>query len=189
MLPIIPSRMLACPLLVCLALSLTLTAGSESGQEAEDELKAAVVLSFLRYGEWHAPLPPNAPLTVGVFGRAAFASVLRKSLEGKSANDHPLHVVELKPGADKHNCALVYFAEDKALDTKAALQTAAAAHILTIGEAREFLDWGGAIRLFVLDGHITFEFDLETLDRSGVNISSRLLRFGQNRNPKKGDRL
>lgn len=184
MLKIIPSRMLACFLL-----SLTLIAGSESGQEAEDDLKAAVVLSFLRYGEWHAPLPPNAPLTVGVFGRAAFASVLRKSLEGKSANDHSLRVVEMKLGADPHNCAVVYFAEDKALDTKAALQTAAAAHILTIGEAREFLDWGGAIRLFVLDGHITFEFDLETLDRSGVNISSRLLRFGQSRNPKKGDRL
>ena len=176
-------------MLACLLLSFTLGAGSQNGQDAEDELKAAVVLSFLRYGEWRVPLPPSAPLVVGVFGRAAFANVLRKSLEGKTANDHPLRVVDLKPTADLHNCAVVYFADDKAFDTKATLQSVAGEHVLTIGESREFLDWGGAIRLFVLDGHITFEFDLETLDRSGVNISSRLLRFGQNRSPKKGDRL
>jgi len=189
MLPTIPSRMLACLLLVCLALGVPLAAGSQNGQEAEDELKAAVVLSFLRYGEWHAPLPPNAPLTVGVIGRTAFANVLRKSLEGKTANEHPLRVVDLKTPAESHGCAVVYFADDKTLDAKAALQSIAGEHLLAIGEAREFLDWGGAIRLFVLDGHITFEFDLEALDRCAVNISSRLLRFGQNRNPKKGDRL
>lgn len=181
MLTLLKRRLLAFLTLACL-----LPASARASAEAEDELKAAVVLSFLRYGEWSAAPTPNAPLTVGVFGRAGFASVLRKSLEGKTANEHPVHVVDLRTAAGEPGCELVYFADDKTVDTKAVLQSAAMAHALTIGESKEFLDWGGAVRLFVLDGRITFEVNLDTLEHSGVNISSRLLRFGQIRNSKKG---
>ena len=156
--------------------------------EPEDELKAAVVLSFLRYGEWRPALPANAPLTVGVQGRNAFADVLRRGVEGKLVNEHAIHIVELKTASEQHGCQVVFFADDKVSDTRTALQSPALARVLTIGETRDFLDWGGAVRLFVLDGHITFEVSLEALERSGVSISSRLLRFGQIRNPKKGDR-
>ena len=183
MLSTIPKRALA-----CILWATTAGAGAGLAQEPEDQLKAAVVLSFLRYGDWNAALAPDGSVTVGVLGRASFADTLRKSLEGKTANDHPVHVVDLKTMAVPAGYAIVYFAEDKELDTKAALQNAAA-HVLTIGESKDFLDWGGAVRLFVLDGHIAFEFSLATLARCGVNISSRLLRFGQIRNPKKGDRL
>jgi hypothetical protein len=69
-----------------------------------------------------------------------------------------------------------------------ALQNAAAAHALTIGENKEFLHWGGAVRLLVVDGHMSFEVSLDALERSGVSISSRLLRFGQVRDHKKGNR-
>jgi hypothetical protein len=49
------------------------------------------------------------------------------------------------------------------------------------------LDSGGAVNLLVIDGHMSFEVSLEALDRSGVSISSKLLRFGQIRSRKKGD--
>lgn len=173
-------------LLAGLLLTAVFTA-SLRAEEPEDELKAAVVLSFLRYGDWGQALPGNAALTVGVVGRPEFAEVLRHSLEGKSVNDHAVRVVELKNGAEG-SCQVVYFAADKNLDAKTALQTPALAHVLTIGETRDFLDRGGAVNLFVLDGHMAFEVSLEALERCGVSISSRLLRFGQIRNRKKGER-
>jgi len=173
-------------LLTCLVLAALLPAGSRA-DEPEDELKAAVVLSFLRYGDWGQALPANAALTVGIIGRPEFAAVLRRSVEGKSVNDHAIHVVELKNAAER-SCQVVYFSADKTLDTKAALQIPALAHVLTIGETRDFLDWGGAVNLFVLDGHMAFEVSLEALERCSVSISSRLLRFGQIRSRKKGER-
>jgi YfiR/HmsC-like len=186
----IPSRIpLRSRLLACLALAALFPAHSASSAEPEDELRAAVVLSFLRYGEWSPALPANAPLTVGLLGRAAFADVLRHSLEGKTVNEHAIHILELKSASELHGCQIVYFAEDKVFDTQAALENPALARVLTIGETRDFLDWGGAVHLFVLDGHIAFEVSIKALEREGISISSRLLRFGQIRNPKKGDRL
>lgn len=173
-------------LLASLAMAALVPSGGLADQP-EDELKAAVVLSFLRYTEWNQTLPAAAPLTVGVLGRSAFADVLRRSLEGKPVNDHPVQVVELKSAAEPHVCQIVYFANDKSVDVKAALHTPTLARALTIGETRDFLEWGGAVNLFVLDGHMAFEVSLGTLEHSGVNISSRLLRFGQIRNRKKGE--
>lgn len=159
-----------------------------AADNAEDELKAAVVLTFLRYGEWGAA-PSNAPILVGVLGRPAMAEVLRRTVEGKAVNGRPLQVVALKNAAEPRCCELVYFADDKTLDSKAALESPAFAHVLTIGENRDFLDWGGDVNLFVLDGRMSFEVSLDALERSGISISSKLLRFGQVRSRKKGERL
>ncbi|MBZ5607997.1 MAG: YfiR family protein [Acidobacteriia bacterium] len=156
--------------------------------EPEDELKAAVVLSFLRYAEWPQPFASNAPIRVGVLGPTSFTEVLRGALEGKSVNEHALRVAELKSVGEAAGCQVVYFATDKAEEIKMVLQAASAAHVLSIGEDKDFLRRGGAVNLLVVDGQMSFEVDLEALERSGVNISSRLLRFGQVRNRKKGDR-
>ena len=54
-----------------------------------------------------------------------------------------------------------------------------ASHALTIGEADRFLDYGGAVKLLIVDGHMSFEVSPAALDRAGVSISSKLLRYGQ----------
>jgi len=176
------------PMLAWLAMAALAGSCAQAADQPEDELKAAVVLSFLRYTEWNQTLPAAAPLTVGVLGHPAFAEVLRRSLDGKPVNAHPVQVVELKSAVEQHSCQVIYFTTDKSLDIKAALQTPTLARVLTIGETRDFLDWGGAVNLFVLDGRMAFEVSLDALEHSGLNISSRLLRFGQIRNRKKGDR-
>ena len=60
--------------------------------------------------------------------------------------------------------------------TLAGLRTS---HALTIGETNRFLEYGGAVNLLFVDGHMSFEVNLEALDRAGVSISSTLLRYGQ----------
>ncbi len=156
--------------------------------EPEDELKAAVVLSFLRYAEWPEALPSAAPVRVGVLGRSSFTEVLRSALEGKTVGDHTLHVTDLKSAGEAAGCQAVYFATGKTEELKLALRAAGASHALTIGENKDFLRWGGAVNLLVVDGHMSFEVSLDALERSGVSISSRLLRFGQVRDHKKGNR-
>jgi hypothetical protein len=66
------------------------------------------------------------------------------------------------------------------------LQAFSSEHVLTIGETDGFLEQGGAVNLFLMDGHMAFEVSLGTLTRSGVEISSKLLRFGQIRDLKRG---
>ena len=180
---IVPTRLIAGVVLLAM-----LPAWSPAAGEPEDELKAAVVLSFLRYSDWPRPLPAGAPLTVGVVGRQSFADTLRGALDGKSVNEHRIRIVVLKPGGDAAGCQVIYFATDKGEEFRSMLEGANLRQVLAIGESRDFLEWGGAVNLMVVDGRMSFEVDLEALERSGVNISSRLLRFGQIRNPKKGAR-
>jgi len=147
--------------------------------EPEDELKSAIVLSFLRYSTWKYPPAAGGPLVVAVLGRASLRQVLQRQLEGKSVNNRLIHVVELKSAGDPCRCQAIYIATEKRADVKQALQTGRAAHALSIGENDNFLEYGGSVNLLVLDGHMSFEVNVDSLEELGIDISFRLLRFGQ----------
>ena len=169
---------------------LAVLAARLAGQpDGEDELKSATLLAFVQNTHWKEPLAANSPITVGVAGRKPFLQHLRAAIEGKVVDGHPLRVLEVTALADPHCCQVLYFATDKIEEIAPLAESAGAAHVLTVGETDHFLDRGGAVNLFLTDGHMTFEVSLETLARSGIEISARLLRFGQIRERPKGRRL
>jgi hypothetical protein len=96
--------------------------------------------------------------------------------------------VEIKPPIDPHCCQALYFATDKPAEINPILPSLGSAHVLTVGETDRFLEQGGAVNLFLMDGHMAFEVSLGALDRSGIEISSKLLRFGQIRDLTRGRR-
>ena len=150
-----------------------------AGGGAEDQLKCATLVAFLQNARWPDPLPDKAPLTVGVAGRPGFVRMLSDSVEGRMAAGHPIRIQSLNTSANPHCCQVLYFATDKAAEIKPVLQLFGAAHALTIGETDGFLEQGGAVNLFFVDGHMAFEVSLSALGREGIEISSKLLRFGQ----------
>ena len=150
----------------------------------EDELKSAAVLSFLRYSEW--PSSSRGSITVGVFGRSGFADALSHTLDGKLINNRPVRLVPVDLTTDLRGFDLVYIASGKTGDVRQILAGAANARALAVGEADRFLDYGGAIHLYLIDGHIGFEVNLEAIERSGVTISSSMLRLGQIHDPRRG---
>lgn len=156
------------------------------GEDAEDQLKCATLLAFAQNAHWIEPLPDRTPLTVGVVGRSSFTRLLSSTVAGRAAAGHPIRIRSLNSPLDPHCCQLVYFATDRPDEIKPALQMFGGAHALTIGEIDGFLEQGGAVSLFFVDGHMAFEVSLGALDRAGVEISSKLLRFGQIRDLAKG---
>jgi hypothetical protein len=149
--------------------------------DSEDELRAATVWLFVQYS--HLAPGIDGAITVGVRGRSSFARVLRRTLEGKSSNGHPVRVVEIE---SVPCCQIMYLATVKSEEIRQLLQGAQPVRVLTIGESDRFLELGGAVYLFIADGHISFETSLDALDRCGVSISATLLRFGQIRNRENG---
>ena len=151
-----------------------------AASEPEDELRAATVLSFLRYSEWPAtPAGGDPSLTVGVIGRPALLVTFRKVLEGKLVENRPVKVLGLPAESSSNCCQIVFLAPEKPGDLKPALGLARSMHALTIGAADQFLELGGAIQLLIVDGRMSFEVNRDALERSGITISSKLLRFGQ----------
>lgn len=162
-------------LIGALAISLTPGVLVALTADSEDELKCATVWLFVQYSN----LQPGADgaITVGVMGRAALGQALRHTLEGKSMGGHPVRVVDAT--SDLRCCQVVYLATGKSEEIRRALFGKQPLGALTIGESDRFLADGGAVNLFISDGHITFEASLDALDRCGVTISSNLLKFGQ----------
>ncbi len=165
--------------ILCIALVAAPSTRAVPAGEGEDELRAATVLSFLRYSTWPGNPASNEPLVVGVLGRPSFMRVLGAVIAAKTVNGRGVRLVEFHPGEDPRCCHLVYFATDKKAEISPVLQVAGAFHVLTLGETDKFLDYGGAVSLAVVDGHMGFDVDLAALKRCGVEISSTLLRFGQ----------
>jgi hypothetical protein len=146
--------------------------------EHEDELKSATVLSFVRHSEW-LQASQAGPITIGVTGRPSMISMLQRTLDGKTANDRAIRIVAAKASADLRACQVLYVASDNNHEIRETLASLGASHALTIGEADRFLEYGGAVKLLIVDGHMSFEVNPEALDRAGVSISSTLLRYGQ----------
>jgi hypothetical protein len=172
--------------LAALAALVALCRAPLSATEPEDELKAAIVLNFLRYSEWPERVPTDAPLTVRVAGRQSLAEVFRRSLDGKSVNGRTVRVTDSAATPDPRCCSVIYVAAAKSAEVKQALAAPHPAHALTIGESDRFLEEGGAVNLLLVDGRMSFEVSLEALDRARVAISSKLLRCGQIRDDRKG---
>jgi hypothetical protein len=146
--------------------------------EPEDELKSATVLTFVRHSEWLRD-SQTGPITVGVTGRPSMISMLHRTLDGKTANNRAIRIVDVKASGDLRACQVLYIASDNNNEIRETLGSLGASHALTIGEADRFLDYGGAVKLLIVDGHMSFEVSPAALDRAGVSISSKLLRYGQ----------
>lgn len=152
--------------------------------DPEDQLKAATVLAILHHSQWPGAQAGGRRLTVGVWGRPAMAEALRRTVDGKVINGRVARVIEVTAPPDPRCCQAIYIAAERKTDLHRILAAVARASVLTIGESERFLDSGGAIRLFVADGHMAFEASLPVLKRGDITISSRLLRFGQLRGAK-----
>jgi hypothetical protein len=116
---------------------------------------------------------------VCVAGRPEFLETLRRTIEGKQVDAHPVVVSEFRPSGSRQNCRLVYVATNHRQEIAATLAAMGGTGALTIGESAHFLELGGSVKLAMVDGRVTFQANLDALEHAGISISSKLLRFGQ----------
>lgn len=180
------NRVLGSRLIAYVAVTFMLSLSALQAAEPEDELKAAVVLSFVRYTEWKPSSAPDTVIRVGVTGRPGFREALKRTLEGKTVGNSLIRVIDLETDMDAPRCHVVYFATTKNSEAQHGLSMNRAARAITIGEADQFIDSGGAIAVHLVDGRIRFEVNLMEVQRVGASISSKLLRFGRIRVPAGG---
>jgi YfiR/HmsC-like len=160
-----------------LALVLALAASAVlHGQEValEYRVKAAFLFNFAKFVEWPAEAD-GGPLQICVAGRNVFGDALADTVRGENINGRPLAVrviLEPEPG-----CHIIFIPRGAA--SAAYLRAARGTPSLTVGETRDFIAQGGIVN-FTLDGtSVRFEIDPEAAERSGLRISSRLLRLAR----------
>ena len=142
----------------------------------EHEVKAAFLFKFLDYVEWPASaLGAASPIVVGVLGSDAIADDLRAIVARRRSGQHPVEVrrVDMTDALDGVNVLFVGAGAASALP-----RLAPAAHqrsVLVVTDFANALSQGSVINLVVAEDRVRFEVSLETAERNGLKLSSRLL--------------
>ncbi len=148
---------------------------------SEYEVKAVFLYNFTKYVEW----PPETfrasgePLVVCVLGTDPFGSLLDDTVRGETVRDQKLVVRRLTRVEEAAGCALLFVSASEERDMGRTLKSVQGASILTVSEIDGFAERGGIINLRMEQNKVRFEINLEAAERSGLKISSQLLKLGK----------
>ena len=167
---------LACAALVWLAGAAPAAAQPEMGESA---VKAAFLYNFTKFVDW----PGNAfegtisPFRVCVFADAAFRRDLEAMLACESVGARPV-VVSAAP-REVRGCHVAYFGRDGEERGRQLLPSLRQVPVLTVGEGSRFLEQGGLIAFALEQNRVRFDVNKAALDRTGLVVSSKLLRVAR----------
>jgi hypothetical protein len=150
-------------------------AHAQRAEASEPSVKAAFLYKFANYVEW----PPNAfaspatPLVIGVAGSDEIATELERIVPGRSVNGHPVAVRRIPEGESPRGVHVLFIGRDRALAPM--LRAAQSQSVLTVTDADRGLELGSAINFVPAGDRVGFEVSLESAEKSGHRISSRML--------------
>jgi hypothetical protein len=141
----------------------------------EQQVKAEMLVNFIRFVEW--PAPPADPVLVAVAGDDAFAGVVEAAMRDRRIEGRAVAVRRLRDGEDPA-CCQVLFISSSLRDKGAELLQRARGPILTIGETVQFLRDGGIIRFHSQDSRVRFQINRQNAAAAGLKVSAGLLKLG-----------
>lgn len=144
----------------------------------EQRVKAAFLYQFAGYVEW----PPNTfpqpttPITIAVMGADAVAAELAQVVTGRTIGGRSVTVKRVKPGESLAGAHILFVgrAESGRLQ-----QLAAPKALLTVTETDGALTQGSMINFVLVERRVRFEIALDSAEKSGLKLSSRLLAVAQ----------
>ncbi|MGM9489947.1 YfiR family protein [Ideonella sp. YS5] len=156
-----------------LALILAWAAMPAQAQREEPELKARVLFQVMLFVQWPGRTGETS-FQFCTLDDTPLAEAMR-SFEGRRINDRVFswrRVSVEQLGA----CHVAYVGHAG----QPALQQQAASHgVLWVGDELGLLDRGAMLNLQVESGKVVFDIGLETLRRSGLDISAKVLRLAR----------
>lgn len=168
--------------LACAVLALGVAAAVLARADYDEyKVKAAFLLNFARLVEWPAAVGPKQgqALVVCVHGEEASTADALRALDGVTVEEHPVEVRALDSPSELNGCHILFLADVRNADAPAWIAGSQRRSVLSVGEAPGFAGRGGVINFFVEGKKLRFEINKDAADRSGLKISSRLLRLAR----------
>jgi hypothetical protein len=161
-----------------LAASLMLGASPASGQPqpGEYEVKAAFLYNFLPFVEWPAPVKPSDTLRVCVMAEPPALSAFNE-LNGQIAAGRKIDTVHLSPGDSPGPCRVLFIGSHAERDLPRIMKALEGAGVLTVGDTAGFARQGVIINFYLQNKKVRFEINAAAARRSGITISSKLMKL------------
>ncbi len=156
-------------------------AKARAGSDVEEKVKAAYLFNIAKFTEWpESKLAASDPtLVIGCFCDAAFASILERTVSGKTAGARQIAVRQVERPADLNGCDILFVSASRVGSSGALLARSRETNVLSVGETTGFLGRGGMINFYNEQNTVHFEINPKTVERAGLQLSSRLLELAR----------
>lgn len=150
----------------------------------EHEIKAGFLFNFAGFTEWPSTKVAAAdhPVIIGVHGSPPLAESLLGIAKRKTTVTPKREIRILNATAEARDCHLVFLGGTKI--SASTLTELKEARVLTVGDARDFVDKGGMIQFLTLGENVRFDVNLPIVEDAGIRISSRVLRLAHEVRPR-----
>lgn len=142
----------------------------------ESQIKAAYVFNVARYVSW--PQSGSDPFVIGVLGRGTLDSPWQ-GLKGKTVHGRTLEIRKSDDLEDLLNCQIIFITASKRKNLARILLQLQDYPVLTISDVDGFSQSGGMVHLIREEDRIRFKINLAAAQRSGLKISSQLLKLAK----------
>ena len=147
------------------------------GFERSQDFMARLLSNLPRFVEWpEEALPPRAPIVIGVLASPEFSQRVERAVANRNVDGHPLTVRRVHPGALR-DCHVLFVGEFFWRRFRGFGEPLKRLPILTVGEAPGFAQGAGIANFKKEDRRVVLEVNDEAARRSGLVLSSKLLRI------------
>ena len=152
-------------------------------QAPDSAIKAAFLYKFAGYVEWPAAPAPDAPFVFATLAADDVAAELERILPGRTVEGRKAVVRRVKEGEALKGVHILFVGRAEP-NPRAALRAAQQQGVLTVSDTERGLESGAAINFVTADDRVGFEVSLDSAERGGHRISSRMLAVARRVVPK-----
>jgi len=147
---------------------------------SDNEVKSAYIYNFAKFVEWpQGNLPDqNGNIDVCVLGNEQLGHHLA-AVEGKSVRDKKIRFKRNPSIENIKDCEILFIGRSEKGHLDRILDAVQGSAILTIADSDGFARKGVMIKFFMENKNVRFEINLRSVSRSGLRISSNLLRISR----------
>jgi hypothetical protein len=154
---------------------------AEDASALEQRVKAAFLYQFAGYVEWpgQAFAQSDTPVTIAVMGADLLAAELKQLVAGRTVGGRAVAVRQVRPGEPLAGIHILFVGGAEGARLAQVAQAAKPRPILTVTESDGALSQGSMINFVIVDRRVRFEVGLDSAEKSGLRLSSRLLAVAQ----------
>lgn len=154
---------------------------AQKSSPTANEIKSAYLYNFGKFVEW----PSKAAIageffTICALGDDNFGSTLETTIAGESINGKKVLVKRVAKPQDAVRCHILFISSSQQSRLKEILAELDNTSVLTVSDMPEFTGRGGMIQFVVEANRVRFEVNLTSTERSGLTLSSQLLKVAIN---------
>ena len=165
---------------VVIATFLALSVAAASVGVEEYQVKAVFTYNFAKFVDWPAgSFKGNAsPFVITVLGSGKQAETF-ETISGQTVKNRKVEIRNVTRVEDIGDSHILFVCATEQKHIKEIINLVTSRGILTISDIEKFVQTGGIIRLVMVGDKIRFEINLHAANRSGLRISSRLLKLAR----------